>query len=74
MCSASLLSLESLEVPNSPVVYTTGETVLDKFTVCEVVFTAGKNAALYPGKPYFMSGSIYIPRGPALLQVILNSM
>ena len=32
--------------PNSPVVYTTCETVLDKFTGCEVVFTAGKNAAL----------------------------
>ena len=39
-------SLESLLAPNSPVVYTTGETVLDKFTGCEVVFTAGKNAAL----------------------------
>ena len=33
--------------PNSPVVYTTCETVLDKFTGCEVVFTAGKNAALF---------------------------
>ena len=38
---------QSLEAPNSPVVYTTGETVLDKFTGCEVVFKAGKNAALY---------------------------
>ena len=27
-------------------VYTTCETVLDQFTGCEVVFTAGKNAAL----------------------------
>ena len=32
---------------NSPVVYTTCETILDQFTGCEVVFTAGKNAALY---------------------------
>ena len=38
--------------PNSPVVYTTCETVLDKFTGCEVVFTAGKNAALCTGFRY----------------------
>ena len=29
---------------------TTPNTALDKFTICEVVFTAGKNAALSLGK------------------------
>ena len=35
-----------LDIPNTRVVNTTCETILDKFTGCEVEFTAGKNAAL----------------------------
>ena len=46
--------------PNSPVVYTTCETVLGKFTGCEVVFTAGKNAALYSHKVIYLWPSTYM--------------
>ena len=63
--SASLLSLEvkvkfekSLRVPNSPLVYTTGETVLDKFTGCEVVFMAGKNTALVGRRHYTFTAKL----------------
>ena len=35
-----------LETPNLPVVNTTCDNVLDKFTGCEAVFMAGKNAVL----------------------------